>query len=178
VSASASASLHPTLEGVTSERMSSAIIRNHINSKRMEEKVHDNDDEKKPKVELSIASILDNIKKRDGHKKEFVQCAEEILHSLEPLFEKDHSLLPITERLLEPERAIQFRVAWVDDAGKPRVNRAWRVQYSSAIGPYKGGLRFHPTVTSSVSSSSTKRNYLNSHRTLLRFSSSLDLNRL
>jgi len=59
-------------------------------------------------------------------------------------------LLPIVERLLEPERIIQFRVSWVDDGGNQRVNRAWRVQYSSAIGPYKGGLRFHPTVTNSV----------------------------
>lgn len=107
---------------------------------------------KKSKVEENVQTILEKLRKRDGHKKEFIQCAEEILTSLQPLFEKDPSLLPIAERLLEPERAIQFRVAWIDDSGQPRVNRGWRIQYSSAIGPYKGGLRFHPTVTSSVGS--------------------------
>jgi len=119
----------------------------------MEEKQNENGkngEQRKPKVDITVSSILENIKKRDGHKKEFVQCAEEILHSLEPLFEKDPTLLPIAERLLEPERAIQFRVGWIDDSGKPRVNRGWRIQYSSVLGPYKGGLRFHPTVTSSV----------------------------
>lgn len=105
---------------------------------------------KRSRVEDGLGAIMEKLKKRDGHKKEFIQCAEEILQSLQPLFVKDPSLIPIAERLLEPERAIQFRVAWVDDAGKPQVNRGWRIQYSSAIGPYKGGLRFHPTVSSSV----------------------------
>jgi len=74
----------------------------------------------------------------------------EIFASLEPIVAKDDSLLPIVERFLEPERIIQFRVAWVDDSGKERVNRGWRVQYSSTLGPYKGGLRFHPSVNNSV----------------------------
>jgi glutamate dehydrogenase (NADP+) len=105
----------------------------------------------KAKTEPSIVSrLMENLQRRDGHKKEFLQCAEEILTSLEPLFQKDSSLIHIAERLLEPERAIQFRVAWVDDKGVPQVNRGWRIQYSSAIGPFKGGLRFHPSVSTSV----------------------------
>lgn len=110
----------------------------------------ENGNGKKAKVDISVSSLLETLKRRDGHKKEFLQCAEEILLSLEPLFEKDPSMLAIAERLVEPERVVQFRVAWVDDGGVQRINRGWRVQYSSAIGPYKGGLRFHPTVTQSV----------------------------
>jgi glutamate dehydrogenase (NADP+) len=110
-----------------------------------------NGDEKKSgKRSVAVSELLEIVKRRDGSKKEFVQCVEEILTSLEPLFEKDPSLVRIAERMLEPERVIQFRIAWVDDKGNPQVNRGWRVQYSSAIGPYKGGLRFHPSVTSSV----------------------------
>jgi len=95
-------------------------------------------------------TLLQSLKRKDGSKKEFIQCAEEILSSLDPLIQKDPELLVIAERLLEPERIIQFRVAWIDGSGKQRVNRAWRVQYNSAIGPYKGGLRFHPSVGNSV----------------------------
>ena len=98
----------------------------------------------------AVAGLLETLQRRDGHKKEFMQCAEEIITSLEPIFAKDPGLVSVAERMLEPERVIQFRVAWVDDSGNTQVNRGWRVQYSSAIGPYKGGLRFHPTVSSSV----------------------------
>ncbi|APX94737.1 glutamate dehydrogenase [Halomonas sp. 1513] len=81
---------------------------------------------------------------------EFYQAAEEVLECLRPLFERspyyhDHSII---ERIVEPERQIMFRVCWTDDAGKVRVNKGYRVQFNSALGPYKGGLRFHPSVTS------------------------------
>jgi len=115
------------------------------------------DNNKKAKVTCDMECIMDTVRRRDGSKKEFIQCAHEILESLEPLFERDPSLLPIIERLMEPERVIQFRVAWVDDQGRPQVNRGWRVQYSSAIGPYKGGLRFHPSVNNSVSRNHGRR---------------------
>ncbi|NLO12731.1 MAG: NADP-specific glutamate dehydrogenase [Clostridiales bacterium] len=96
-----------------------------------------------------IASVLDDLQDRYPHQPEFLQAAQEMLPSLEVVFERhpeyrDSALL---ERFVEPERAVLFRVPWVDDGGQVRVNRGYRVQFSSAIGPYKGGLRFHPSVT-------------------------------
>lgn len=96
-----------------------------------------------------IASVFDDLRDRYPHQPEFLQAAEEILPSLAAVFERhpayrDAALL---ERFVEPERAVLFRVPWVDDTGHVRVNRGYRVQFSSAIGPYKGGLRFHPSVT-------------------------------
>ena len=83
---------------------------------------------------------------------EFLQAVKEVFTSLEPVFEKRKDLVEakILERLVEPERQIMFRVPWMDDEGKPQVNRGFRVEYNSAIGPYKGGLRFHPSVNLSV----------------------------
>ncbi|MGQ7427574.1 Glu/Leu/Phe/Val dehydrogenase dimerization domain-containing protein, partial [Streptococcus suis] len=83
---------------------------------------------------------------------EFMQAVQEVMLSLWPFIEKhphyaEHALL---ERLVEPERVIQFRVCWTDDQGQAQVNRAFRIQHSSAIGPFKGGMRFHPTVNLSV----------------------------
>ena len=99
-----------------------------------------------------LAGVYEDVCRRNAGEKEFLQAVSEVLESLEPVVERDSSLqeLAIIERLVEPERFIQFRVPWVDDAGKIRVNRGYRVQFNSAIGPYKGGLRFHPTVTASV----------------------------
>lgn len=99
-----------------------------------------------------ITEIISLIKQKNPGEPEFQQAAEEILETLVPAIEKriefrDHQIL---ERLIEPERVIMFRVPWFDDAGKARVNRGFRVQFNSAIGPYKGGLRFHPTVNLSV----------------------------
>lgn len=74
----------------------------------------------------------------------------EVLESLKPVFEKDPRYIAVFEQMLEPERVIQFRVPWLDDKGQMQVNRGFRVQYNSAIGPYKGGLRFHPSVNLSV----------------------------
>ncbi|MDO4222428.1 MAG: NADP-specific glutamate dehydrogenase [Acinetobacter sp.] len=100
----------------------------------------------------SLNEFLEAVKARDPNQPEFLQAVEEVMGSLWPFIEKNpqyasHALL---ERLVEPERAIQFRVSWVDDQGQTQVNRAFRVQFSSAIGPYKGGMRFHPSVNLSV----------------------------
>jgi glutamate dehydrogenase (NADP+) len=92
------------------------------------------------------------IRRRDPDQPEYLQAVQEVMSSIWPFIAAhpryaEHGLL---DRLVEPERLIQFRVAWVDDRGETRINRAWRVQHSSAIGPYKGGMRFHPTVNLSI----------------------------
>jgi glutamate dehydrogenase (NADP+) len=96
--------------------------------------------------------ILDYVIKRNPNEPEFVQAVEEVILSLAPVIEKnpDYARLKILERMVEPERMISFRVTWLDDKGEAQVNRGYRVQMNSAIGPYKGGLRFHPSVTPSV----------------------------
>jgi glutamate dehydrogenase (NADP+) len=95
-----------------------------------------------------IERVIEQVKKRNGNEPEFLQTVEEVLTSLEPAIEKhpEYEATGLLERLVEPERQIAFRVTWVDDQGKTQVNRGFRIQFSSAIGPYKGGLRFHPTV--------------------------------
>ncbi|PLV58887.1 NADP-specific glutamate dehydrogenase [Erwinia sp. E602] len=100
----------------------------------------------------SLESFLTSLQQRDPHQPEFLQAVREVFTSLWPFIEQnpryqDQGLL---ERLVEPERLIQFRVAWTDDKGQVHVNRAWRVQFSSAIGPFKGGMRFHPSVNLSI----------------------------
>ncbi|MFM9840283.1 MAG: NADP-specific glutamate dehydrogenase [Cyclobacteriaceae bacterium] len=101
---------------------------------------------------MSNSSILDNVKKRNPNEPEFLQAAEEVIASVLPVLEKnpEFARLKLLERMLEPERLISFRVTWLDDKGEVQVNRGYRVQMNSAIGPYKGGLRFHPSVTPSV----------------------------
>ncbi|KAK9810711.1 hypothetical protein WJX73_001208 [Symbiochloris irregularis] len=95
-------------------------------------------------------AIFDKVKARDPDQKEFLQAVEEVLTTLEPVLKKRPELIPVVERLCEPERQILFRVPWFDDKGNIQVNRGYRVQFSSAIGPYKGGLRLHPTVNLSI----------------------------
>ena len=99
-----------------------------------------------------INSVIEKVKARDGEKAEFIQTVEEVLGSLEKVIEQrpDYVKADILGRMVEPERFISFRVAWVDDNGKVQINRGYRVQFNSAIGPYKGGLRFHPSVTPSI----------------------------
>ncbi len=99
-----------------------------------------------------LLSVLDNLKAKSAHEPEFLQAVEEVLESLEPVVEADprYEQQNIIGRIVEPERVVMFRVPWVDDSGKVQVNRGYRVQFNSAIGPYKGGLRFHPTVNLSV----------------------------
>lgn len=100
----------------------------------------------------SVQEFLDYVKSRDAHQPEFLQAVEEVMSSLWPFIEKNpqYANQALLERLVEPERAIQFRVAWVDDQGNTQVNRGFRVQFNSAIGPFKGGLRFHPSVNLSI----------------------------
>lgn len=99
-----------------------------------------------------IERVVEEVKKRNPGEPEFIQTVEEVLYSLEPAIEKhpEYEATGLLERLVEPERQVAFRVTWVDDKGKVQVNRGFRVQYSSAIGPYKGGLRFHHTVYAGI----------------------------
>ena len=94
--------------------------------------------------------IFDKVVARDPDQPEFQQACLEVLETLGPAIDAHPEYIPIVERLCEPERIIQFRVPWVDDGGGQHVNRGFRIQYNGAIGPYKGGLRFHPTVNQSV----------------------------
>ncbi|MBV7555844.1 NADP-specific glutamate dehydrogenase [Pseudomonas sp. PDM28] len=100
----------------------------------------------------SVESFLARLKKRDPDQPEFHQAVEEVLRTLWPFLEVNPHYLSsgILERICEPERAVMFRVSWVDDQGKVQVNRGFRIQMNSAIGPYKGGLRFHPSVNMGV----------------------------
>ncbi len=99
-----------------------------------------------------LAQVLENVKKRNPGETEFHQTVAEVLESLEPVVEKSPEFIEkgIIDMMVEPERVIKFRVPWVDDQGKIQVNRGFRVQFNSAIGPYKGGLRFHPTVNETI----------------------------
>ena len=103
-------------------------------------------------MEEKIKAFLDLVKERNGHESEFIQAVEEVAETVIPYIVK-HDIYHgknILLRMVEPERAISFRVNWVDDDGEIQVNRGYRIQMNSAIGPYKGGLRFHPTVTMSI----------------------------
>ena len=99
-----------------------------------------------------LLEIIEKIKRRDPEQEEFHQAVYEVLESLEPVIESRPEYLErgVIEMMVEPERIIKFRVPWVDDNGCVRVNRGYRVQFNSAIGPYKGGLRFHPSVNESI----------------------------
>ena len=99
-----------------------------------------------------VNGVIEAVKKRNPNEPEFHQAIKEILDSLVPVFEKQPKYMEagILDRIVEPERQIMFRVPWVDDNGKVQVNRGFRIQFNSAIGPYKGGLRFHPSVNASI----------------------------
>ncbi len=105
-----------------------------------------------PFMEAKIKAFMDEVKTRNGHEPEFIQAVQEVAETVIPyivtqdIYHGKNILL----RMVEPERLISFRVAWVDDDGEVHVNRGYRIQMNSAIGPYKGGLRFHPTVNASV----------------------------
>ena len=96
--------------------------------------------------------VLEGLKQRNANESEFLQAATEILESISPVFDKhpEYEQAGLLERFVEPERVVLFRIPWVDDQGKVQVNRGYRVQFNSAIGPYKGGLRFHPSVNLSI----------------------------
>ncbi|MGL4851026.1 MAG: NADP-specific glutamate dehydrogenase [Clostridium sp.] len=99
-----------------------------------------------------VQSVLEKVKMRNAGETEFIDAVTEVLNSLAPVFDKNPKFFEegLLERIVEPERQIMFRVPWVDDSGKVNVNRGFRMQFNSAIGPYKGGLRFHPTVNASI----------------------------
>ncbi|HIZ09806.1 MAG TPA: NADP-specific glutamate dehydrogenase [Candidatus Borkfalkia avicola] len=99
-----------------------------------------------------VESVLARVKEQNPNEPEFHQAVTEVLNSLKPAIEANpkYEAAGLLERLVEPERIVMFRVPWVDDAGKTQVNKGYRVQFNSAIGPYKGGLRFHPSVNLSI----------------------------
>lgn len=101
---------------------------------------------------MTIHDYLNFVKQRNVHEPEFLQAVDEVITSVMPVLERhpEYQSLKIFERMTEPERLISFRVNWIDDKGVVQINRGYRVQMNSAIGPYKGGLRFHPSVTQSV----------------------------
>lgn len=99
-----------------------------------------------------IEKVIATVERRDNAKPEYIQCVKEVFRSLEAVIEEHPEYVEddLLQRMAEPDRLITFRVAWVDDEGKTQINRGYRVQFNSAIGPYKGGLRFHPSVNSSI----------------------------
>ena len=99
-----------------------------------------------------VDNVLEQVKVKDPYQPEFIQAVTEVLESLRPVVEADarYADAALLERIVEPERIVQFRVPWADDAGRVHVNRGYRVQFNSAIGPYKGGLRLHPSVNLSI----------------------------
>lgn len=104
------------------------------------------------KYQKQIDDFMSELKSKNGHEAEFLQAVQEVAETVIPFIEENpkyqgHKLL---ERMVEPERVIMFRVPWIDDNGNPQVNRGYRVEFNSAIGPYKGGLRFHPSVNLSI----------------------------
>ncbi|MBT8308520.1 MAG: NADP-specific glutamate dehydrogenase [Maribacter sp.] len=103
-------------------------------------------------MEAKIKAFMDEVKTRNGHEPEFIQAVQEVAETVIPYILKNeiYSGKNILLRMVEPERLVSFRVAWVDDKGEIHVNRGYRIQMNSAIGPYKGGLRFHPSVNASI----------------------------
>ncbi len=99
-----------------------------------------------------VAQVLDQVTKKQPWEKEFIQSVTEVFHTISPLIDRNplYKRYSILERIVEPERTISFRVPWQDDQGNVHVNSGWRVEFNSAIGPYKGGIRFHPSVTQSI----------------------------
>lgn len=96
------------------------------------------------------SALLEILYKRDSHEPEFVQAVTEVVEDLIPVFDKEPVYISLARYIMEPERVIKFRVPWTDDQGHSRINRGYRVQFSSALGPYKGGLRFHPSVNEGI----------------------------
>ncbi|WP_302319798.1 Glu/Leu/Phe/Val dehydrogenase dimerization domain-containing protein, partial [Gordonibacter pamelaeae] len=95
-----------------------------------------------------VDRVIEQVKAKDSEQPEFIQAVTEVLKSLEPVIESNpaYEKAGLLERIVEPERVIMFRVPWVDDEGNVHVNRGYRVQFNSCLGPYKGGLRLHPSV--------------------------------
>ena len=101
---------------------------------------------------MNVDKVLIDLEKRNPGEQEFLQAVREVLESIEDIYNENPQFesAGIIERLVEPDRVLSFMVPWMDDQGKVRVNRGFRVQFNNAIGPYKGGLRFHPSVNLSI----------------------------
>ncbi|WP_291441330.1 Glu/Leu/Phe/Val dehydrogenase dimerization domain-containing protein, partial [Desulfovibrio sp.] len=99
-----------------------------------------------------VQRVVSNLQDKYAYEPIFLQAVQEVLQSLQPVLDKNpqYECYKILERIVEPERTISFRVQWIDDKGQIQVNKGFRVQYNSAIGPYKGGLRFHPSVNQGI----------------------------
>ena len=102
--------------------------------------------------QAEIDSFMEEVKAKNGHETEFLQAVQEVAEAVIPFMDdnpkyREHKIL---KRIVEPERTLMFRVPWLDDEGHVQVNRGYRVEFNSAIGPYKGGLRFHPSVNLSI----------------------------
>ena len=99
-----------------------------------------------------LANVYETVCKRNPNEPEFLQAVKEVLETITPVVNthNEYEKIALLERMVEPERIVSFRVPWVDDKGQVMVNRGYRVQFSSLIGPYKGGLRFHPSVNQSI----------------------------
>lgn len=104
------------------------------------------------KYATQINEFMNKVKAKNGHEPEFLQAVEEVAEAIIPFIEENpkYQGINLLERMVEPERVIMFRVPWIDDQGKTQVNRGYRIEFNSAIGPYKGGLRFHPSVNLSI----------------------------
>jgi glutamate dehydrogenase (NADP+) len=104
------------------------------------------------KYATQISEFMEKVKTTNGHETEFLQAVQEVADAIIPFIEENpkYAGINLLERIVEPERVIMFRVPWIDDQGKTQVNRGYRVEFNSAIGPYKGGLRFHPSVNLSI----------------------------
>jgi len=129
--------------------MADGIIRQQKHRKKMPQKAMYKEGRKMKDYALKV---FEQVKMKNPGEVEFHQAVEEVLESLEPMLKKHpvYQDMAILERIVEPERVLMFRVPWLDDSGKVQVNRGFRVQFNSAIGPYKGGLRFHPSVNLSI----------------------------
>jgi glutamate dehydrogenase (NADP+) len=127
------------------------LFTNHKTNDCFGESISDNFDPTKP-LPMNFHDYFNFVKQRNAHEPEFLQAVDEVLQSILPVLDKNPAFkkLKLIERITEPERLISFRVNWLDDKGEVQLNRGYRVQMNSAIGPYKGGLRFHPSVTQSV----------------------------
>ena len=101
-------------------------------------------------MDSTMKELYDSVIARDPNQPEFHQAVEEVLESLVPVIEAHPEYLPVVRAVVEAERIVQFRVPWYGDDGNFHVNRGFRIQFNSAIGPYKGGLRFHPSVNQSI----------------------------
>lgn len=105
---------------------------------------------KKKKAGMTIQQFMDLVNRKNPHEPEFIQAVQEVVESLDDFIDDNPRYVGVLERMVEPERTIIFRVPWINDKGQFVINRGFRIEMNSSIGPYKGGLRFHPSVNLSI----------------------------